>query len=355
MRCGCVLTNWADDADGLLAARVPEGADPAMLLIGGRARPRARYPETGTLTYRSTTDVKWMNSTNGGWNRPLTHEELTRVVVNPADFPKNMDVRNAEITVFHEWDESTVRVRSLDRKTGLVELESELEHPAGSFGKREYVLWNVREGMTRPGQWYFDRTRGLIVYRPMSGESADNLDAEIPVSLHAFLLKGARNVVIRNLNIRCVNTHHEKSELRAVNCPGAIEGTDCENVLIDGVRLSDVAGTGIKFLRSREIDVRHCRISDCGAGGKSQAGVRHGRLPGGKRRRGRVRQHDHGRAVLRHNVRRRAAHRRAQPHTALHDRAARRRGDLLLPRPAHGDSGQLCIGDFRTSRARLLF
>ena len=133
VRCGCVLTNWADDADGLLAARVPEGADPAMLLIGGRARPRARYPETGALTYRSTTDVKWMNSTNGGWNRPLTHEELTRVVVNPADFPKNMDVRNAEITVFHEWDESTVRVRSLDRKTGLVELESELEHPAGSL------------------------------------------------------------------------------------------------------------------------------------------------------------------------------------------------------------------------------
>lgn len=38
VRCGCVLTNWADDADGLLAARVPEGADPAMLLIGGRAR-----------------------------------------------------------------------------------------------------------------------------------------------------------------------------------------------------------------------------------------------------------------------------------------------------------------------------
>lgn len=267
INCGCALTDWFDDGDGLLAARVPEGAEPAALLIGGVKRPRARYPESGFLTYKTKSDVRWLNSTNGGWNRPLTHEELTRVEVDPADIPMSFQPENASITIFHVWDESTVRVDSFDRETGMLYLKSEAEHPAGGFGKCEYALWGIREGMTRPGQWYLDRARRLMVYWPLPGEDANTLSAEIPLAEHAFVLNSARDITIRNLSIRCANTHYEKSGLRALNCPGAIEGWDCERVTIDKVNISQVAGSAIKFMRGKDIAVRGCDIADCGAGG----------------------------------------------------------------------------------------
>ena len=52
----------------------------------------------------------------------------------------------------------------------MLTFSNPLGHPPGAFGVNKYVVWNVREGLAEPGQWYLDRTAGKLVYWPLAGE-----------------------------------------------------------------------------------------------------------------------------------------------------------------------------------------
>ena len=165
---------WEQDGDGLYAASLPgvkEGTwDFRALIVNGRYCPRARLPEKGFFEHPSVFDVPWMSTTGGGWKRKPTDAELTTMKYKPADLGPWLDIRNAEITVYHMWDESLVGISANDPNSHTLTFSTPSGHPPGAFGVKNYVVWNVREGMTQPGQWYLDRTRGKVVYWPLPGE-----------------------------------------------------------------------------------------------------------------------------------------------------------------------------------------
>ena len=39
-------------------------------------------------------------------------------------------------------------------------------HPPGAFGIKKYVIWNIREGMSEPGQWFLDRAKATDKKHP---------------------------------------------------------------------------------------------------------------------------------------------------------------------------------------------
>jgi hypothetical protein len=90
----------------------------------------------------------WMSTTGGGWKRKPTHDELTTMKLRPADLGPCLDLRNAELTVYHMWDESAVGLAAMDEATQTLRFSNEAGHPPGAFGVRKYVVWNVRQGMT---------------------------------------------------------------------------------------------------------------------------------------------------------------------------------------------------------------
>ena len=79
-------------------------------------------------------------------------------------------MKNAEVRVYHMWDESLVGVARNDTQRHALIFSTPAISPAGAFGVKKYVIFNTREGMTRPGQWYLDRTGGRVVYWPLPGE-----------------------------------------------------------------------------------------------------------------------------------------------------------------------------------------
>jgi hypothetical protein len=239
-----------------------------LLVVAGANRERARFPAEGTLSNRNQpVDLRWQSSTKGGWNRPLTHEERTRMLVEPGDIPAGMDLPNAEITVYHQWDESTVRVKSYDPNSGLVEFLTETEHPPGAFKSQRYTVWNTREGMTRPGQWYFDRASGEVVYWPEQGEEPAALDAWTAVAEHAILCHGCRNVEIRGFQIRFCSAPAQAVGLRAIQAPGAVEARDVQSIQFRHLTIAHVSGHGLKLWACKDATIDHCRISEAGAGG----------------------------------------------------------------------------------------
>ncbi len=286
---GYNLTSWRREG-GFLRVGIPAGAEPRMFVAGGNVRPRSRYPEEGRLFNRNNPEnLKWMSSTNGGWNRPFSRDELIYMAVVPEDIPASMDLTNSEITMYHIWDESTMRVRNYDSVTGNVEFMSEAGHAAGAFGRRGYVIWNTAEGLLKPGQWYFDRACREIVYYPMQEEKEKSLDAWIPlidslikirscnrmergnnkgsVNKDGYVDSICSDIMISGFNMTMCNTPAVAAGLRAINPAGAVDISYADNIKLEKLNIYNVAGSGIKMIRCRNLEVSRCRITQAGACG----------------------------------------------------------------------------------------
>src|SRR5690606_10959785 len=96
--------------------------------------------------------------------RQPTLQDRLVMAYNPDDIPNDLDVNNAEVRIYHMWKESFVGVKKNDTKKNELIFSSPAVEPPGAYGIKKYVIFNTREGMTKPGQWYLDRTQGRLVY-----------------------------------------------------------------------------------------------------------------------------------------------------------------------------------------------
>jgi hypothetical protein len=280
------VTGWRREGE-FLVAPVPEAQagtlDFRALVVAGEFRPRARLPETGAYRYTDEFNVRWMSSTYGGWERKPTEEELTTLHYTGEDLGPWLDVRNAEIQIYHMWDESLVGVRSLDPATRAVRFASPSGHPPGSFlwegntKARQYVLWNVREGLKRPGQWYLDRTAGRLVYWPLPGETAETLEAVLPTRETILALEGepdrpVRDVLVQGLALRVTTTPLRAAGFGASLLDGAVSlrggaaGVQLRGLLVECVSGHAVKVQGTKEHPTQDVVVDGCTMRSLGAG-----------------------------------------------------------------------------------------
>ncbi|MEJ5170542.1 MAG: right-handed parallel beta-helix repeat-containing protein, partial [Fimbriimonadales bacterium] len=262
-----VVRGWRQEADGTWSAPAPGNRPIRLLAVDGKIRPRARLPETGRLKHESVFDVPWMSTTGGGWKRPPTDEELTTMKVRAGDLSAAFEPRNAEITVYHMWDESTVGVRSFDPAGGTLVFSSKLGHPPGAFGVQDYVVWNTREGLTRPGQWFHDRATGRLVVRPEPGERLDRAKVEVPLVENLIVLRDANDVALRSLVLEGCDARPQAAGFGAGEAEGAVSASGCSRLSLQNLTVRRVNTWGIRVVGSPGSKVSLCHAEACGAGG----------------------------------------------------------------------------------------
>lgn len=271
---GRVVTGWTREGD-FYAADLPDvksGAwDFRMLVVNGRVALRARLPEDGFFEHESAFDVRWMSTTGGGWERKPTDEELTTLIYSPADIGPWLEPRNAEITVYHMWDESLVGVRENDVAQRALRFSTPAGHPPGAFGVKRYVVWNVREGMKRPGQWYLDRAAGRVVYWPLGGEDMDTAEIIAPTAESIIRIEGTRDaaaggITISGLALTVTNTPLRSGGFGAGAFEGALSVEAARDCVLDDLEISNVGGQGVKA-RDADVVISDSRVHHTGACG----------------------------------------------------------------------------------------
>jgi hypothetical protein len=279
---GRAITGWEKDGERFYAAPlegVREGQwDFRALVVNERYCPRARLPEKGRFEHRSVFDVRWMSTTGGGWQRKPTEKELTHLQYKPEDLGAWLDVKNAEVTVYHMWDESLVGLAAMDTEAQTLTFSSPTGHPPGAFGVKEYVVWNIREGMTQPGQWYLDRTRGKLVYWPLPGEDMSKAKVIAPVVESIFTLKGTRdkpvqNVTIRGLTLAVTTTPLKAGGFGAGRFDGALSATGTVGCTFAELEVVHAGGQGIKA-SGTDLQITDCHVHHVGACGIRYRGTR---------------------------------------------------------------------------------
>ena len=267
---GRKITGWRKDGEKFYSAAlsgVREGKwDFRALVVNGRYCRRARLPETGTFAHLSSFDVSWMTTTGGGWKRKPTQEELTTLKYRPEDLGEWLDVNNAEITVYHMWDESLIGVAAMDTKSNTLTFSSPSGHPPGAFGVKKYVVWNVREGMTQPGQWYLDRTAGKLVYWPLPGEDMSEAEVLAPVVESIIRIRGGDDITIRRLTLAVTTTPLKAGGFGAGRFDGAISVSSSKDCRLANLEVLNVGGQGIKASGTR-IRIERCHVHHTGACG----------------------------------------------------------------------------------------
>ncbi len=274
---GKLIVGWEKAGDKFYAAQLPGVKDGRwdfrMLLVNGRPADRARVPDFGRLKHLSRFDPKLSVTTEEiRFKRDPTQEELTTLKFVPGDIPGDLAVRNAELTIYHQWDASYVGLKAVDLEKQRFIFSSPANWPPGSFRQDDYVIWNVREGMNRPGQWYLDRVAGKVVYWPREDEQIDNLKIIAPTQKHIIEIHGTSeqpvsNIIIRNLHFKATTTPVNCSGWGAMVAPAALEGDGVRGCRLERLTISGVGGHAIRIQNSERCDVRGCRVFQTGGGG----------------------------------------------------------------------------------------
>lgn len=273
---GRPIKGWHRDGDKFWCIDLPEVKegkwDFRALVVNGRMAERARLPQTGTFVHGSVFDVRWLSTVAGGWERKPTHEELTTMRYRAEDVPKTLEGRNAEVRLYHMWDESLVGVESNDPERHMLRFSTPAHSPPGAFGVKKYVLFNIREGMTQPGQWYLDRAEGKVVYWPLPGEDMARAKVIAPTLERVVRIAGTakqkvEKITLRGISIQATNVPLKPAGFGGGGFEGALSITSARSCVLENVEISNVSGLGLRGEGLSDSRIVACRIHHTGACG----------------------------------------------------------------------------------------
>lgn len=305
------LTDWTPDGDRCWSASAPGTATGAWdfhrLYVNGEARPIARLPETGTWRHASTFEESY----NPCFDPPPSVEKRSKLVYQEGQLPADFALKNAEFVVLHSWDDSHTWAVAHDPATRTLRLDPACTYPPGMYGVKEYYVLNLREGMTKPGQWYLDRECERVIYWSLPGEEPNNCNIEAPFLPSLLRMEGSgapvwkddvpgQGTVITRMegglpvaNITLSGLTFDLTAVELVGPQGGIYGGSSYPGASDkfsvGVwsefftgavmlrharncRLSDLtvrrsSGQGIKIVHADNTTVERCNIAHAGANG----------------------------------------------------------------------------------------
>lgn len=266
------LTNWTPDGDGLYAADVPGVKeckhDTRTLVVNGAFAPRAELPGGGKrFQLTDICTLKMRSAMEGFWDRPPTDRETRSFGYKPEDLPKGLDITNAEVRIFHVWSESLVGIASNVVAENRIWITKNIP-PIGIWNRRDYIVYNTREGMKEAGQWYLDRTRGKVIYRPKPGEDLKTLSVSVFLAEQLLVAKDVKNLTLDGLAFTGTTPPLMRAGFAGLDLPGAVMFSgSSDNLRLENLSFFFTGGTALQVNGAPNARVAACRFTDIGGVG----------------------------------------------------------------------------------------
>jgi hypothetical protein len=307
---GMVVTGWTNTTGNTYQTTLPESTVYFENLFyngGRRLRPRVGGSTNGPIgTYlRNVGPIYLAGSpppapapnanctvyvTGSGW------ECFDRFKYNPGDVSSTWTNLNPpyptgdiELLDFELWSVPKMRISSIDSVNYIVYLTGATHQQAGVHGfipNHRYVVENVKDLLTQPGQWFLDRsvTPWTLTYLANTGENPPTDTIIIPQSTQVFNATYLQYVTFQGLQFEhdnftspaggYVSTQQEPLMTAALGC------YNCQYVTFNSDIISETAGAGIEFTTTNNSSTTSHNTFENGAlydiGG---LGIRIGLLP----------------------------------------------------------------------------
>lgn len=274
---GTRLSGFVVGEDGRWRLHIPEveRGDWAFmqLFVNGNRRGRPRLPKTGY--YHIGEEVPPTPEVAGrGYDRfGFSPGELR------ADW---RNLPHVEVLFMHSWSISRLPLGDVDEESGIATLAGHTAAATWWSGLQRgnrYIVENVAEALTEPGEFYLDRTTGELTYVPMPGEErgvAEVIAPRLPVLVE---LRGdpALGLWVSNIVFRGLRFAHSNWVMppngyafpqAEANMPGAIAAVAAADCVLEDCRVEHVAGYAVDLGHGcKRNRVSGCILADLGAGG----------------------------------------------------------------------------------------
>ena len=272
-----VITGWTKDDDGRWTTTIPEvvtGNRHFRQLFKGETRlPRGRFPKgDGLLRVASVDDT------------------ITEITLNESlpkiDFTKG----DVKLVVFQNWSITRMPVVSCTDATVLV------SHPAGWMGhgpmtttspEKPCYIENALALVTEPGEWYLDRSTGVLTYVAYPGEDPNETTFHAPRLERLLVVRGEDGTPVQHLTFSGITLAHTEWPLPEFGyagiqaghhgtamdkptyvLPGAVEFTFAVDCRMERCNVWHVGASGIVMgAGCRNNTLAQCEIKDVGGNG----------------------------------------------------------------------------------------
>jgi hypothetical protein len=248
-----------------------------QLFVNGRRRLRARLPRLGFYRFAGVPEDEAKKDEGGHFHGAMS------AFFEPGEVRNFKNLADIDVVVPDHWYENHLRLESVDEANRLIRFAT---RGWSRFSRDEtgrhtrFRLDHVAEGCLEPGDWYLDRSTGMLSYIPMPGEKLDTTVFEAPALDMLLSVQGDASDPaqrVRHLRFEHLDFRHTDWELprenpgalqSAFNIPAAVRFVGAEDCALYGCRVSQVGGWAVEVLRGCHRNrIVACALHDLGGGG----------------------------------------------------------------------------------------
>ncbi len=192
------ITGWKPGPGKMWQAELPEVKAQKwyfrQLFVDGKRATRARTPNADNKApYLEVKDAE-LKEEEGIWTVNLT----------PGQVRNWKNLPDVEIVIRGLWDIMRKHPASVDEAKGEVILAPPhvSSHHHDPRSGRWCFFENAIEMLDQPGEWYLDRSKGILSYWPLDGEDMSKVEAVAPVLTQLLEIVGTADQLVRNVHFQ---------------------------------------------------------------------------------------------------------------------------------------------------------
>jgi parallel beta-helix repeat protein len=245
----------------------------AQLFVNDQRRSRPRLPKHGYYYIAEN-----LPPSPAAQNRGFDHFKFSGDDLR-ANWANRGDV---EVLAFHQWTASRMRIAEVNAAEHTVRFTGPTRGLSSwtSFAKgHRFLVENVREALSEPGQWYLDRSTGELTYIPLPGERPETSTVIAPRLPRLALLEGdpstrrwVEHLVFRGLTFAhdnwTLDPQGQSFPQAEVNVGGSLSAVGARNIVFDACAVRHVGRYAMAFgAGCRNNLIERCELVDLGGGG----------------------------------------------------------------------------------------
>ncbi len=275
---GRQITGWQRGPGELWQTRLPQVQEGKwyfrQLFVGGKRRQRARSPNQGY--HRIARLIPGPPDPKG---KPVARDQFGFA---EGDIEPWKQLGDVNIILMHSWETSIHPVKSVDMQQHVVHFTAPLKEWWGIGyweDAQRYYVENAFELLDQPGEWYLDRSTGVLSYWPLPGEDLQQVKVVAPVLPELIRLEGnadtgqlVRYVTLRGFSFQyadwLLDPRGNSSTQAAVEVPAVVTADGAVHCSIKDCEVAHIGTYGIWFRRGcKDCCVQRNSLHDLGAGG----------------------------------------------------------------------------------------
>ena len=278
---GVKIDGWEKCGDNLYRAHVPEVVSRGFVFeqfyVNGSRAEMARTPNAGWYYVSDSREYPFAKGVRSA------DYAVQRIVFDPSDLAplKNLSAdkrRDVRLRFYHKWDITQKPVDYVDTDSGYIYIRGGGMKPWNPIQKgSRYVIYNYKDAIDMPREWYLDKAEGYIYYMPREGEDMAGALCIAPALHQTVVIRGQAGQPVRNIRFENLSFSYASYLMprmgiepmqAAAGAEAAVTMDFAENVAMIDCELLHTGSYGIWLRQECHGNrIEHCYLADLGAGG----------------------------------------------------------------------------------------